>query len=104
LLPEGDPAKADLTKFPSVHYNNDKKRYEDSGTGMYYDPSVKGWRVFEGDNTPGMVDSWYTVSDQSEFMTTYDGTQFSVRYSPTGIEGWQNYLRSHNMLPPGAPS
>ena len=101
LLPDGDPAKADPNKFPTIFYNQDKKRWEDRATNTHYDDNVDGWR--QNDTVGGMM-SFYKASDQTITTNNLRGPPSVRKVGPSGIEGWENYLRTHDMIPPGMPS
>ncbi|HEU4652654.1 MAG TPA: hypothetical protein VFS47_01635 [Steroidobacteraceae bacterium] len=97
-LPEGDPAKSDPSRFPTIRYNSAKRRYEDSASGLYYDADIRAWRA---EDDIGDMGFYYYPDQQSSAYYWPTGQRYSDR-RPTGTDGWTAYLKAHDMLPPVA--
>jgi hypothetical protein len=85
-----------LSRFPSIHFNSDKQRFEDSATGLYYDSESQAWRREDHQGTLG----WYYYPNQ-QFSEEYT-QKYRERtdMAPTGVEGWKAFLTARDKLPP----
>jgi hypothetical protein len=100
-LPD-DPTKVDLARFPTIRYNADKKRYEDTATGLYFDvernkdANLKAWRR---EDDIGDMGFYYYPTQQSSTYYWPMGHDSTDRH-PAGVEGVLAYLQAHGMMPP----
>ncbi|MET4691466.1 hypothetical protein [Sinorhizobium fredii] len=93
-----DPAKADLTDYPTVTYNAERKRYEDSATTMYWDGS-QWWMPpkkisAEDAMLPSEDPLWYRPSDG----TLMHENAYSSYVEPRSTEGLKAWLRRKGYL------
>ncbi|MEY9325588.1 hypothetical protein [Sinorhizobium fredii] len=93
-----DPAKADLTDYPTVTYNAERKRYEDSATTMYWDGS-QWWMPpkkisAEDAMLPSDDPLWYRPSDG----TLMHENAYSSYVEPRSTEGLKAWLRRKGYL------
>lgn len=99
-LPD-DPRKVNLENFPTITYNPGKHRYQDSATGLYFDPANQGkkltaWRLEDDIGTMGYY--YYPANQEAAYYWT--GGSRGYDKHPTGIEGARAYLQAHEMMPP----
>ncbi|ASY71449.1 hypothetical protein [Sinorhizobium fredii] len=93
-----DPAKADLTDYPTVTYNAERKRYEDSATTMYWDGS-QWWMPqkkisAEDAMLPSDDPLWYRPSDG----TLMHENAHASYVEPRSTEGLKAWLRRKGYL------
>lgn len=99
-LPD-DPRKVDLANFPTITFNPGKNRYQDSATGLYFDPENQGkklmaWR--REDNLGSMGYYYYPANQEAAYYWTTGFKGYDMH--PTGIQGARAYLQAHEMMPP----
>ncbi len=100
-LPD-DPTRVDLSKFPTVRFNAEKNRYEDSVTGLYFDveknkdAKLKSWRR---EDDIGDMGYYYYPTQQSSTYYWPMGHR-STDMHPVGVQGARAYLQAHDMMPP----
>jgi len=96
-LPE-DPAKVDLTKYPTVKYNAEQKRYEDSETTMYWDGNQWWMPQKKVSADEAMLPSddplWYRPSDG----TLMHENAYASYVQPRSTEGLKAWLRRRGYL------
>ncbi|EJN06065.1 hypothetical protein [Phyllobacterium sp. YR531] len=91
-----DPGKVDISKYPTVRYNNETKRFEDSNTSMYWDGS-KWWAPPKkvDPNAPMTFHTlWYDPA-RGQLMRN-DG--FSSQVKPDSKEGFKVWLRNKGYI------
>ncbi|AJD46081.1 hypothetical protein C9413_13605 [Rhizobium sp. SEMIA 4085] len=93
-----DPAKVDLSDYPTVTYNAERKRYEDSVTTMYWDGS-QWWMpqkkvTAEDAMLPSDDPLWYQPSDG----TLMHENAFASYVEPRSTEGLKAWLRRKGYL------
>jgi hypothetical protein len=93
-----DPAKADLTDYPTVTYNAERKRYEDSATTMYWDGSQWWMPQKKISAEEAMLPSddplWYRPSDG----TLMHENAYASYVEPRSTEGLKAWLRRKGYL------
>jgi hypothetical protein len=94
-LPKEDPAKTDLSRFPTIQWNHAKQRFEDSASGLYYDAEWNAWRREDHMGDAG----WYYYPAQL-VSEEYGKRRGRTPIPPTGVDGWRAFLTSRGQLPP----
>ncbi len=96
-LPE-DPTKVDLTKYPTVKYNAEHKRYEDSETTMYWEGNQWWMPQKKVSADEAMLPSddplWYRPSDG----TLMHENAYASYVEPRSTEGLKAWLRRRGYL------
>lgn len=87
-----DPAKVDISKYPTIKYNETEKRFEDSTTTMYWDGHL--WRMPSKKVTYPIVPSqdplWYNPADG----TLMHENAFAKQVKPNSKEGLKTWLKN----------
>ncbi|WOS65769.1 hypothetical protein [Sinorhizobium fredii] len=96
-----DPSKANLSDYPTVTYNAERNRYEDSATTMYWDGS-QWWMPpkkisAEDAMLPSDDPLWYRPSDGT---LMHENAYFSY-VEPRSTEGLKAWLRRKGYLQQG---
>ena len=99
-LPDGIPANLDPNRFPTIHYNERKQRYEDSATGLYYAPTQQAWRQDDSAADPRLGTHYYYPQHVLSIHAKAPGFKDATPRYPTGVAGWEAYLKANNMMPP----
>jgi len=93
-----EPADVDLAKHPTIHFNPDKNRYEDSATGMFHEKGKLDWRLDKNGN----ITSYFPEERKLTFYSLA-GPQTSTIHIASAA-GWKNWLAARDLpLPPQAP-
>lgn len=91
-----DPGKVDISKYPTVRYNDETKRFEDSSTSMYWDGS-KWWAPPKkvDPNAPMTFHTlWYDPA-RGQLMRN-DG--FASQVKPDSKEGFAAWLKNKGYM------
>lgn len=93
-----EPANVDLSKHPTIHFNADKNRYEDTRTGMFHEKGDLDWRLDKNGN----ITSYFPEERKLTFYSLAGPHTTSIDI--TSAAGWKNWLAARDLpLPPQAP-
>ena len=93
-----EPADVDLSKHPTIRFNAEKNRYEDSATGMFHEKGKLDWRLDQNGN----ITSYFPEERKLTFYSLAGPHTTTIHISSAA--GWKNWLAARDLpLPPQAP-